>query len=320
MAEENTTVAEPTTEAAPAPVATPATTAPAAETPGTVLAPETPSTPAPAPEAAPANDWAATRAKIAGTDEKLLKQLSRYGTLDEALKAGLSAQEKIAKTRATRPGKDASPEELAAYREANGIPESPDGYEIDLPNGIVLGEADQPYVDEFLKIAHSHHLPPETANAIAATQLELREKDIAARAQADKESSVNAYETLSKPEEWGSELKLNLNMIRGLLDGAPPGVKENLEASRAADGTPLGNHVPTLKWLASLAREANPIATVVPGSGSNAQQAMESEISKIEAMMADGTSDYWKGMNSEKIQARYRDLVDARDRAFAKSK
>lgn len=307
MAEENTAVDEITTDTAT--VDTTTTTAPNTA-PNT--APETPAAPSPEKQAAPGTDWASVRTKIAGEDEKLLKQLSRYGTMEEAIKAGLSAQEKIAKTRATRPGKDASPEELAAYREANGIPGSPEGYEIDLPNGIVLGESDKPYTDAFLKIAHKHHLPPEAANEIAATQLELREAEIAERSQRDAESLSSAHETLSKPEEWGSELKLNMNMIRGLLETAPSGVRENLEASRAADGTPLGNHVPTLKWLASLAREINPLATVVPGSGSNSQQALESELSKLEGMMADGSSEYWKGLNAEKNQARYRDLMEVK--------
>jgi hypothetical protein len=305
MAEETTTGEDTTTTGETTVDTTKATTA---ETPGTVLAgTETKTTTTET--TAPAGDWASVRTKIAGEDAKLLKQLSRYGTMEEAIKAGLSAQEKIAKTRATRPGKDAAPEELAAYREANGIPESPEGYEIALPNGIVLGDADKPYVDEFLKIAHAHHLPPEAANAIAATQLELREKEIAARAQADAESLTKASETLSKPEEWGSELKLNMNLIRGLLETAPAGVRENLEASRAADGTPLGNHVPTLKWLSSLARDINPLATVVPGSGSNSQQALESEIDKFETMMRDKPDEYWK---SEKNQARYRDLLDVK--------
>jgi hypothetical protein len=306
MAEENTTSTDETVtlENNAAPVAAPNTTA-------------APTTLSPAPAAAPAapavDDWASMRAKLAGEDTKVLKRLERYGTLQEAIRAGVEAQNKIGSMSA-RPGKDATPEEVAAYRELNGIPESPDAYEFNLPDGIVLGEADKPYVDAFTKVAHEENLTPAQVNKLAAAHLELREKDIQARAIADHESHVNADAALKSPEVWGSEVELNLNLINGMLNGAPQGVKEQLNGARLADGSPLGNHVPTLQWLATMARELNPMATVVPGSGANAQQAMESEISKLEGWMGDQTSEYWKGANAEKNQARYRDLITARSK------
>lgn len=292
---------------------TPENNAAPVATPNTTAAPTTLSPAPAAPTAAPVDDWASMRTKIAGTDEKVLKRLSRYGTLDEAIKAGIEAQNKIGSMSA-RPGKDASPEEMAAYRELNGIPESADKYEFNLPDGIVLGEADKPYVDAFTKVAHEENLTPAQVNKLAAAHLEMREKDIQARAIADHESLAKTKETLKSPEVWGSEVELNINLINGMLDGAPQGVKEQLNGARLADGSPLGNHIPTLQWLATMAREQNPMATVVPGSGANAQQALESEISKLEGLMGDQTSEYWKGSNAEKNQARYRDLITARSK------
>ena len=281
-------------------------------------APATPAsgTPAQAPAKAPEPlDWASIRTKVAGSDEKVLKQLSRYGTLEEAIKAGINAQTKLAQSRSTaKPGPDSTPDELAAYRAANGIPESPDKYEVALPNGIVVGEDDKPFLDAFLSTAHGLNLTPEQVNSLAATQLELKEKEVQARAMRDRESKEKAAEALRDPDVWGSEVKLNVSLITGLMDTAPQGVKDQLLGARLADGTPLGNHVDTLKWLASLAREANPMATVVPGSGSNAQQAMEGELDNIKKLMANPKSDYWKGPKAEKLQQRFRDLVDVQQR------
>jgi hypothetical protein len=279
---------------------------------GTVITDTTKSVPEPKPEAL---DWASIRTKMAGSDEKLLKQLSRYGTLDEAVKAGIEAQKKLAATRSVaKPGPDSTPEELAAYRAANGIPESPDKYEVALPNGIVVGDDDKPFLDAFLNTAHGLNLTPEQVNSLAATQLELKEKEVQARALRDLESKEKAAEELRSPDVWGSEVKLNVNLITGWLDSAPEGVKEQLLGARLADGTPLGNHVPTLKWMASQAREINPMATVVPGSGSNAQQALEGELDNIKKLMADHKSDYWKGPKAAKMQARFRELVEVQQR------
>jgi hypothetical protein len=264
-------------------------------------------------------DWATIRTEIAGGDEKLLKQLSRYGTMKEAIKAGIEARAKLSQTRSeAKPGKDATPEELAAYRAANGIPESADKYEISLPDGLVIGEDDAPFVEGFKQTAHELNLTTEQVNKLAAAQLALKDKEVQARTMRDLETKEQAAETLRSPDEWGSEVKLNISLINGFLDTAPAGVKDLLLGARLGDGTPLGNHVGVLKFLASTAREINPMATVVPGSGSNAQQAMESEMADIEKMMANQKSDYWKGPKAAKLQARYRELTEIKLRMAKK--
>ena len=57
--------------------------------------------------------------------------------------------------------------------------------------------------------------------------------------------------------------------------------------------------------------QINPIATVVPGSGTNAVQAVENELADLRKMMGDHSSEYWKGPMAAKHQARYKELVGA---------
>ena len=102
--------------------------------------PEPAATPAPEPAATtepaaepPKDNWAELRTKFAKGDEKLEKRLARYSSVESALEAMLAAQDKIAKGEHKTPlGDNPTPEELAAYREANGIPESADKYEVAL--------------------------------------------------------------------------------------------------------------------------------------------------------------------------------------------
>ena len=305
-----------TTVVADAPVAdvlvTPATAVPPPatnDTPATTLSP--------AATDAPKDDWAATRTKIAGADEKLLKQLSRYGSLDEAVKAGVEAQKKLAGTRSVaKPGKDATDAEKAAYREANGIPESADKYDLQLPAGLVIGDADKPFLDAFLKTAHENNLSPEQVNAAANSHFALLEQQVQARNARDEETKVAANEALT--EAWGSERDLNLNLIHGLLDTAPAGVKEQLLGARMSDGTPFGNSADALKWLATLARDSNPMATVVPGSGASAQQALAGELEQIQSLMGDTKSEYWKGPKALRMQERYRELLEVQEKIAAR--
>jgi hypothetical protein len=66
------------------------------------------------------------------------------------------------------PGKDATPEDLAAYHKAIGVPETPDDYGLkapdDLPEGV---EWNDTFAGEFAQLAHEKGLLPEQVAAIA---------------------------------------------------------------------------------------------------------------------------------------------------------
>ena len=72
--------------------------------------------------------------------------LSKYATKDEAVKALVHAQRMLGKTPegyVRVPGKQDSPEDMAAFYKALGRPEQPDGYalpDLDLPDGFELRE------------------------------------------------------------------------------------------------------------------------------------------------------------------------------------
>lgn len=273
----------------------------------------------PADPAPTAGDWPEDwRQKYAAGDEKIMKRLERYGSPKAAIDALFAAQAKISsgelKT-ALKP--DATPEELASWRVDNGIPEKPEDYELGLPNGLVIGEADKPIVDDFLKAAHEANLHPNQVNQALGWYFDKQEQAFAEQAARDEEARIRAEDTLR--EEFGPEYRRNLEIARNFLRGAPESVREKLETGRAADGTPLGNDPDLIRWMVGLSREMNPLATVVPGSGTNAAQAVESELSNLRQMMGDRTSAYWKGPDAAKMQARYRELVSALDKTKARA-
>ena len=281
-------------------------------TPAATPAPEPAATVEPAAEP-PKDNWAELRTKFAKGDEKLEKRLARYSSVESALEAMLAAQDKIAKGGHKTPlGDNPTPEELAAYREANGIPEAADKYEIALDAGLVVGEQEKPIVDGFLNVAHELNMKPAEVNKTLNWYFAEQEKQIAARQEQDEAVRVETDTQLA--EVWGTEHKLNKNLIVGMLDQAPEGVKDGLMNARMPDGTPVMSHANTLRWLADTARTLNPVATVVPGSGTNAMQTIETELANLTKMMADSKSDYWKGPHAEANQKRYLDLVTAKQK------
>ena len=256
-------------------------------------------------------DWAALRVKVANGDEKILNRLSRYGTLEEALRGGVEAQNKLgAIKKPITISAESTPEDIAAYRKENNIPDSPDGYELDLGDGLVLGEYDKPIADEFLKVAHEHNLPPKAVNAIIAQQLKLQAAAVEEQENQDLNDRTSTSAALTSESMWGKEAKLNANLVANMLEDTPPGVREGLLQARLPNGKLLGNDVEAMTWLATTARKLNPYATVVPTPGRDVAATVEAEMKAIEAKM--GTPEYTK---DEAMQQRYRDLITIQQNA-----
>lgn len=260
-------------------------------------------------------DW---RQKYAQGNEKVMKRLERYASPKAALDALFAAQSKISTGElksALKP--DATPEEVAAWREENGIPASPGEYELNLPNGLIVGEADKPMVDDFLKQAHEANMHPNQVSQALGWYFSKQDEAIAQQAARDEESRMATEDELRA--EFGPEYRRNLQIANDLLAGAPGDLKDKFMTGRLADGTAIGNDPDVIRWLVGLSREINPLATVAPGSGTNAAQAVESELTTLRGMMGDRTSEYWKGPNAQRMQERYRQLVSATQKQGARA-
>lgn len=294
----------------PAPVApAPADPAPIDPAPAPVDPAPPPADPAPAP-AEPTSEWPADWRQKYSQDPAVQKRLERYGSPKAALDALFAAQTRISKGDLLPALKDnATPEDVADYRAAHGIPATAAEYDLTLPNGLVIGEADKPMVDEFLARAHETNMHPTQVKEALGWYMDKQEQARAAQTARDTEARMACLDTLR--EEFGPDYKREVKIAMGVLDSAPPEVKDRFLAGRLSDGTLIGDDPAVIRWLNGLSRELNPVGTVVPGSGTNAVQAVEAEIASMRKMMADHKSDYWKGPMAAKNQARYRELTSA---------
>jgi hypothetical protein len=248
-------------------------------------------------------------------DEKVLARVKRYATPADALNAQFALQSRISagEFRSVLP-KDANDEQIKAWRAENGIPEAPDKYELKLKDGLVVGDEDKSVIDAFLKSAHGANLNASQASAAVDWYYEEIERQTAARADQDKALAAKAQDALRAA--WGTDYRTNENLVMGLLDSAPAGVKDQFMHGRLADGTPIMSHPETVMWLRQLSGEINPVTALIPNAGANTMGAVEDEIKQIETWMkAPRTSPegkkYW---GDEKVQTRYRALLDARDK------
>lgn len=256
-------------------------------------------------------DW---RDQIAKDDKTVKNILGRYATPADAIQSAIEIRKKISAGEIKMPlPKDAKPEDIAKWRADNGIPESPDKYELKLRDGLSIGKEDKPIIDGFLKTMHEKNTPPELASAAVDWYYGEIERQTEARAVKDKELASAAHEALR--EEWGPEFRTNLNVVENLLATMPKEVAEDFKFGRLADGTPIMASPAAIKWMLNMNLQINPHSKVVPNGGENAASAIDDEIAKIEKTMRTDRKAYDK---DEKMQARLRDLYGAREGLNAK--
>ena len=249
-------------------------------------------------------DW---REQMAGGDEKLLKELSRFTSPQMLVKSWKDTRVKISsgQFKTTLP-ENATPEEVAQWRTENGVPESWEKYDRDLGDGMVLGEEDAPIVDSFLQKMHEANMPAGTAKEVLRWYYEFNDAQQQEIYQKDTEFKETALESLRA--EWGQEFKGNINAVRSLVGDE---IGEILFSARTENGERLGDHPEILRFLAQTARELNPAATLIPSTSTNNLQTIEQELDAFRKELANPAAPYWK---DEKRQLRFQQLLEARDK------
>lgn len=289
----------------PAPTPSPAP-APAAKKPGTLADGDDLDDPKPGAATWP-DDW---RDRLANGDDEAAKLLKRFTSPENIVKK-LINQEKMIRSGKVKPGKDATPEEQAAWRESQGIPETPAGYieKLALPNKMVLGDVDKPVAEGFAASMHAIGAPQEVVNAGVAWYYKHMESVANEQATADKAFRTESRDALR--DDMGPEFSGNMGAINTLFTDAPKGVKELLLEGRTGDGRLLGDHPDVIKWLVQTAKAANPAATVVLPGNQRSLEGVEGRIKEIETFQRSNRAAYFK---DEKMQAELRDLYDRRSK------
>ena len=306
MATDPATIIEsvPTADPIPAGVDPTATSVPAVAAAPAAADPAASAEPAPKPAG---DDW---RTDMAGEDKELLGFLGRFHSKDAALKQFKKMNDDIRKGVYRKPlGENPSDDEIAAYRADFGVPDKPEGYLDKLPDGLVVGEDDRPFIDKFLSAMHSSNAPASVTSAAIDAYYGIVEEQNAAEIEANDNARRAGEDALRS--EWGAEYRRNLNVVGNHLETLPEEVQGALLEGRGGDGVALMNNPHVLKWLASVALEANPLATVVPGAGANQAQAIGEEIATIENLMRTNRAAYNRDTAK---QERLRELYGAREK------
>lgn len=194
-------------------------------------------------------DW---RAEMVGDNDEYAKALSRYRSPEAVTKALIEAKKALRERtpEVATLTEDSTEEEVKAFREAMGVPEAVDGYEVGFSEGFEVSETDQVMYDSFKQAAHEANFTPAQLqkatewyeNLTAETQQALNENEHNTRVETQAELR----------SEWGGEYKSNINalntFIANNMDNDADAARELME-TRLENGARLGDHLPFIRMM-----------------------------------------------------------------------
>ena len=156
------------------------------------------------------------------------------------------------------PGKNATPEELAAYHKAIGIPEKPEEYEFsDLPEGLELTDQLKASRAEWAKRFQTLGIPKETAKELSKLANEEALAELKAEKEAD-EAFVKQQEAALRSEWKGEEYERNKTLANRAFSEIAnrTGLKlDDLTKIETKDGRFLMDRAEIVKMFAAIGRE-----------------------------------------------------------------
>lgn len=199
------------------------------------------------------------RDQLAGSDDKLKGLLGRYTTPDafaKAFKELRTAYDSRKPAKGEDPGElpeNATPEQIAAYRKAKGVPDKPEDYEFEIQEGRELGEGEYEIFMDFAKAMHDQAVPKDIVKGISSWFLDYQE--IVAQKAADMayQARQNTEENLRA--EWGGDYRANVNLMSNVLQEHLGSDANAFLSKTFTDGSRLGDNETFVRLMAELSRK-----------------------------------------------------------------
>lgn len=224
----------------------------------------------------------------------------------DVLKAAFGADSKISELTASMkgmvklPGKDAKPEDVAAFRKVKGVPETADKYAVYRPDGYEPTEADTEAEKTFLEAAHGMHLGQSEVDALLKTHYAIighQQRQQVERAKAAGEAAIEDLRA-----EYGRDYKANIALAdRWLATHLAEDMGEDwkgLMGLRFGDGTALGEKPGFVKAIVRLAKASADDGAFDMGEGGGVVD-VDTEINAMMSKM--GTDEYKSAAFQQKL-------------------
>lgn len=173
------------------------------------------------------------------TFEPFAKVTNQKEFMEQMARSYHSAQGLIGKKGLQVPGDGATPEQIAEFHKALGVPEKPDDYKFNLPEGY---QADEAKIAAWKKNFKELGIPAKQADKLVGAYLKEEMATVAAQQQ-----QLQAWEQESR-QAFGDKLPKVLNEVDYALKEVDP----SGDLTKLLDSTGLGNNKLVIQALATL--------------------------------------------------------------------
>jgi hypothetical protein len=255
---------------------------------------------------------------LAGEDVKAIEELSRFPSAKEFLKSNRELRQKLSQR--AEPAKlpdNATPEQVAEYRKAQGVPDvaadaTPDkymeAYGVKIPDGVQLGEVEKGMLGDFAKTMHAAHMPPAAVKQAA---------DFWFKAQAANEQAIRNID-LQRDKEWVAQAREQLGKdYDGLVAGAndyltqlvpDDTVRSELLNARLPGGGLISAHPAFIQIMTTAAAQNGFTDRIESASLESGGKSLEQQQMEIEALRRTDVKLY----NTPAVQEKLDKLIELR--------
>lgn len=257
---------------------------------------------------------------MAGDDQKFLERLKRFDSPAAVAKSYRELEQKVSSGQLKPPPAalpaDATPEQVTAWRKEQGLPDNAEAFiqSLELPQGVVPGEADKPLLASFAEDATAAGWTQKQYNEAVSWFYKVQDNLLAERDTLDNDHWLETQTELLR--EWGPNFKGKQNTFNNSLTRMfPQELVPQVLNARLPDGTKMFGHSGVLKAWIDMAESLNPIQTAMPSVSGATMASADARIAEIETkyLRAPRNSPegkaYWEGGVSQE----YNQLLAARE-------
>lgn len=261
-------------------------------------------------------DLNAFRTALAGDDAGFAKQLDRYRTPADMGKAWRTAVQTAQQKQAPLAlAADATDEQKAAYREAAGIPDTPDAYPINFREGFEAKEADTALLSDFKAKLHEAGGDPRTASVAMDWY-----QDVLAQSQQDRDArlaEVRKETQATLRAEYGNEYDGNISAASELMKVhlGEEGHKDMMDL-RLEDGSMLQDKPEFVKMMAALGVDYYGSNGIINGDVETTAKSIDEKLTEFQKLQQDDPNKYYSDAVQAEVAAVYaqKAKLDARNK------
>ena len=143
------------------------------------------------------------------------ESLGKYRNVTELIKAYKHANSLVGRKGIIPPTTESSPEQVAEYRKAMGVPETPKAYaeevkpKVEVPEGV---QWDDSIADQYFQLAHKHNIPAAAMKEMV--QLNLKQREYENKGAMNQLAERKHAATMQLRQHWGANFDRNLDIAK----------------------------------------------------------------------------------------------------------